>query len=314
MEQLRDVKGAVTVSARRSLAGREIWGRPALRRYEPKSIRYPRDYSGSTNLSISCTQTELPAKQQAKLVSEWCETLPGLRRVKRIWFHSRASQELFEAACRVPQLEALYIGLSGIDDLSPLTDCENLRYLHIGGFVKLESFDPLASLSRLKWLQLGNVREMLDLKPVAALTGLKGLGISGTESKRLTLQSFEPLSALVDLEWLHLGSVSALDYSLRPFAQMRKLKFLGLPNYSPVEEFAALSLRLGPDVCKWLQPYVRFDPTCFPCRSCKQNWRVMCSGKGGRLLCPACDTVPLARHVLRFNRARHAAMSAGYPG
>jgi hypothetical protein len=84
----------------------DFWTREPQRSMAPVSIRSPNDYDGGEALAISCIQTELPAREQRRLVERWCSELPGLSRVCWLWFHSRVPQELFEAVRRAGISEA----------------------------------------------------------------------------------------------------------------------------------------------------------------------------------------------------------------
>jgi hypothetical protein len=288
---------------------REFWARKAQRDITPDPIVSPDEYCGSEYLSISCTQTDLPVREQRKLVERWCELLPTLKHVRWLWFYSRVPQELFDAACRLEQLEALYFKWTGVTDFSSLTHCPKLKYLHIGSSASAKSIEPLGKLTQLKWLQIDNVKAATSVEPLSSLTNLEGLGFTGSEFRRYTLESFDPLANLTKLQWLHLGAVHTKDLSLRAFAGLKDLQFLGVGNYFPVAELAWLSLQLDSSVCQWLNPYVRMHSSVFPCCKCKKNWKVKTSGKGSKLLCPTCDSVKLARHVARFNAARAAAQA-----
>lgn len=285
----------------------EFWARESQRAMEPKCISSPDEYDGSPYLAISCTQTDLPDREQARLVETWCHLLPTLDEVQWLWFYSRVPQCLFDAACQIPALRGLYVKWSGIENLEPLTQCTNLTHLKLGSSPGIRSLDPLGCLTWLKWLQVDNVRAAKTVEPLQSLKRLEGLGFTGGEFKNYTIHSFEPLGCMTNLRWLHLGSVHTEDQSLKTFANLKNLEFLGLGNFFPLEEFAWLSLRLSPSVCEWLQPYVKAHSSVFPCPRCKANWKVLASGKRGRLLCPTCDSVKLARHVMRFNAAREAA-------
>ncbi len=272
---------------------------------------HPDEFAGGPCLSIACTQTDLPDKKQKHLVDTWCRVLPTLRDVQWVWFYSKVPQRLFEAACQLPQLTGLYIKWSGIEDLEPLSQCARLSHLKLGSSAGVQSIDPIGRLGNLKWLQVENVKTATSLVPLSSLTALEGFGLTGAEFKNYTIDSFDPLAHMTNLTWLHLGGVRTQDRSLKALANLRNLQWLGLGNFFPYEEFARLSLHLPPSVCNWLQPYARMHSSMFPCRKCKQNWQVMTSGKGSHRLCPTCDSLKLARHVLKFNAAREAAKKAG---
>jgi len=275
--------------------------------FPPEAISDPSEWSGQPYVHVICTQTGLPPRQQKQLVKKWCDALPSMTAVKILWFGSRVSQELFDAACEMPNIESLYLKWNGVKDLSPIASLERLRHLHLGASTSVQSLIPLAGLGSLQWLQIESSLRHFSLEPLQGLSHLEGLGFLGVEGKQHSLPSLAPLSALQQLRWLHLGSVHVSDGSLRPLAALKKLEWLGIGNFFELEEFAWLSTRLPSTKCDWLKPFCRFHPSVFPCRKCKANWCVMTSGKGSRLLCPSCDTLELAKHVMAFTAAADSA-------
>jgi hypothetical protein len=274
----------------------------------PPALQNPADYQGSNLLSISLN-SQVPARQRQAWLREWCQVLPSLTDVQWLWLGApRVSQELFGAACRLPALKGLDIGQSAICSLEPLRLLAGqLEVLVVGSSPSIVSIEPLAALNRLRWLRLDNVVSAHSLSPLQALTGLQGLGLTGLESSPLKLETLAPLAKLAALQWLHLGAIRVIDESLRPLAGLSGLRFLGLSNRFPVEEFARLSLHIGPEVCEWCQPFNRAHSSVFPCRTCKINWRVQPAGLGSKLLCPTCDTKRLAGYITKFRAARDSA-------
>src|SRR5207342_506327 len=112
--------------------GRSFWAHHPDDRFPPPCIRTPDEADGSDRLSIACTQTELPAKAQRELVQRWCDELPGMTQVRYVWFQSKVPQALFDAACRLPNLEGLFVKWSSIDSLEPLLQPAGLRYVYVG--------------------------------------------------------------------------------------------------------------------------------------------------------------------------------------
>jgi len=273
---------------------------------EPKSIRTPQEFTGGESVAIACTQLDMPPRQQQRLVDEWCEAIPRLEGVRRLWFNSRTSQAMFEAACRLPTLESLSIKWSGIRDRGALAHLPRLRHLHVGQSGAVESLEPLGGLHGLRWLQVEGTTKAPSIEPLGRLTQLEGLGLVGSDGKAMTVPSFEPLSALTALTWFHLGAMRAADGSLRPLAALRNLQWLGLPNWFAMPEYAWLATRLPGTRCDQLQPFMRFHPSVFRCPTCKTRGRVMTCGKGSKLLCPHCDTRKLAQHVFAFEQAASA--------
>jgi len=95
------------------------WYHRPLRNFPPTIIRYSSEYDGGDRLCLVCAQTDIPAKKQRELVCEWCDLLPSLTEVRTLWFQSKVTQELFEAACGIKKLEGLYIKWS---DIKPRAD------------------------------------------------------------------------------------------------------------------------------------------------------------------------------------------------
>ena len=96
------------------------WPARQLRGDIPPAIREPSKYIGGDILNIACTQTSLTKSRQQKLVNEWCNLLPTLQ-IKTLVFSSKVSQQLFEAACNIPHLEALSIKWSSIVSFEPIS-------------------------------------------------------------------------------------------------------------------------------------------------------------------------------------------------
>ena len=283
------------------------WGEWVKSGREPRTVRHPADYTGGDTLSIVCTQLDLPAKAQRQLVHDWCEALPRLTGLRTLWFHSRVPQDLFDAACAVPGLEGLWIKWSGVRSLDAVSAARSLRYLHIGQSGGIESTAPLSALDTLAWLQIGGTAKCPTLDFVAPLTQLRGFGFVGGDGKPLLVPTLEPLAAHTRLEWLHLGAIKVSDGSLSPLGDLQGLRWLGLPNHFALQEFAWLSTRLAHTACDWLAPFACFHRSVFPCPACRTRCRVMTTGKGSKLLCPACDNARLARQVQAFEAAAHTA-------
>lgn len=270
----------------------------------PPALQDPADYQSSELLHIALN-SDVPARKRKVWLQQWCEVLPSLIDVQWLWLSApRVSQELFDAACRLPRLKGLDIRLSGVRSLEPLRSrAGELEVLIVGSAPGIESIEPLAAMNKLRWLRLDNVVSARSLAPLQALTGLQGLGFTGVETKPHEVETLAPLAGLTELQWLHLGAMRVADGSLRPLAGLTALRFLGLPNYFPAEEFARLSLHIRPEVCQWCQPFNRAHSSVFPCRTCKTNWRVQPSGRGSKLLCPTCDTDALAGYIAKFRDA-----------
>ncbi len=272
----------------------------------PKALRAPDEYDGVADLAIRCTQLDLPAAQQRKLVAQWVQALPSMQGVRRLWFDSRMSQELFDAACRIEGLEDLWIHWSGIASLQAVAGLHGLKRFRLGQSASVVSLEPLAGLAGLQWLFLGGIAKVPGLEPLATLTGLEGLFVAGNESKPLVVPTLAPLAKLRRLRWLHLGALRVAAGGLEPLGELRGVEYLGLPNFFTCEAFAQLAAHLPGTRGDWLVPYARQHPSVFTCGRCRQRGKVLTAGTPARSLCPGCDAEVLARHVMRYRAAQQA--------
>ena len=281
--------------------------RPALD-FPPRTVRDPADYDGSQRLSLAITQTTLKPVQQKALVREWCALLPTLDKVRTLWFHTKVTQEMFEAACAMPDLEGLYIKWSAITSLAPIAGLKRLAHLHLGGAPSATHIEALSQLQALVSLDIANVRAASDLRFLQGLPKLRELSISGDSNslKPLLIESLVPLTALSELELLTLTTVRLADGSLAPLAELPRLTHLGLANMFPMEEYARLAGR-RPDIqCD------RFEPSYGPneslrCKACGQHSLFALTGKGKPWLCQHCDAKRLAQHDAGFRALVKAA-------
>jgi len=193
-------------------------------RFPPPAIRRPQEYTGGDRLAVACTQTDLPAREQRALVREWCDALPTLKGIKLLWFSSRVSQDLFDAACQVPGLEGLYIKWSGIKDLASIERSSELRYFHLGQSSFVKSISPLARKLNLRWLGLELLSKVRDLEPLAQLTGLEGLSLEGSMGTAWRVKSLAPVGALSNLRYLSIANLRSEDRSLAGIFSLSKLE------------------------------------------------------------------------------------------
>lgn len=276
--------------------------------FPPPTVQEIEEYDGSDRLSIACTQTRLKPAEQKKLVQRWCEYLPTLKNLKYLWFVSRVTQQMFDAATQLPSLEGLYVKWGGVTDFSSISRMKKLRALHMAGCPSLVHLEALASLKKLEWLDLCNIRAASDLSFVKRLPQLLGLEIAGDTNslKYLKVDSLKPLEALKKLQWLNLDYVKAPDKDLVCLGKLRKLKYLHLCNVFSMEAVAALAGQI-PDVhCDMLRP-IFFDVNWTECKKCGEKSLVMLTGKGIPMSCRDCDAERIRKHVEKFEELVAAA-------
>jgi len=200
-----------------------FWTRTHRSGLPAQAIRSPSELENSDSLNIACTQTELSPSSQRKLVDAWCQCLPTLEGVKYLWFSSRASQKLFDAACSIPGLEGLHIKWSGVESLESIREAPTLRHLHLGSSARVQSIDPIAEMSELRSLGLINTKRVADLTPLASLTRLEELMIGGDGSTQC-VANLKPLGHLVNLKYLCIDNLRSSDKSLVPLFALRNLE------------------------------------------------------------------------------------------
>jgi hypothetical protein len=217
---------------------RYFWNRHPHKDFPPPPILLPEEISPSDRLNIACTQTELSAYRQKKLVLSWCELLPTLDHVKYLWLSSRVPQSLFDAACQVPGLESLWVKWSGsgITTIEAVTRAKELRYFHLGSSTSLQSIEPLADMRQLLWLGLENVKRIRALDPIGGLTRLEGLTVEGSMWTTQHVNTLAPISGLSNLRYLNLANLRSDDQTLAPLFALQRLEtFIAAQWWDPAE-------------------------------------------------------------------------------
>ena len=161
----------------------------------------------------------------------------------QLWLSSKVPQELFDAACRMPNLTGLWIKWSSVKNIVSLECAPQLRQLHIGSATSLASIAPLRQLPGLKWLGLENLRLVPDLRVVGALTALEGLTLEGSMWTPWTVETLAPLASLPELKYLSIANLRTQDRTLAPLLALRKLEEFISAKWWDDEELAELRRR-----------------------------------------------------------------------
>jgi hypothetical protein len=203
----------------------------------PPPIAGPDEYGGSPNLNVVCTQIYgQTAYAQKKLVDAWCKALPGIDRIRTLWFSSRVPQRLFDAACSIPGLEGLYVKWSGIKSLAALEQAQGLRYLHLGSSTGVESIEPLGRMTQLRWLNIESFKKIARLDPLSNLTMLDGLSVHGSTWTTQRVETLAPIGALEQLRFLSLINLRSQDKTLRPLDPLTNLEAFRSSLWWPEDE------------------------------------------------------------------------------
>lgn len=212
--------------------------------FPPESVESPGEIVRPRRcLNVVCTQLEMPAAAQRKLVQSWCDVLPTLKSVEYMWFHSRVPQHLFDAACQVPQLKGLYIKWSGVKSIEAVSQARHLESLHLGDSAQVESIDCLGSMTGLRWLDLVNIKRVSRLDPLAKLARLEGLGVEGSTWTTQRVESLAPIGQLTGLRYLSIVNLRSDDKTLEPLFALSRLETFHAAAWWKSEEVAELRRR-----------------------------------------------------------------------
>jgi Leucine-rich repeat (LRR) protein len=232
-----------------------FWWRDRAGNWPPKSITYFEDYIPGERLNLNITQLDVSDYQQRKIVDRWCQKLPGLSEVNFLWFSSRVSQKMFEAACQMPNLVGLNIKWSGIKTLDSLKLLKSLRHLSLGSSSQVESIEPLGELTNLVTLELEQLNKIKDFSLISRLDQLEGLGIDGSIWTTQIIETLTPLENLHSLKYLTLTNAKVLDQSLDPLLGLTKLVRFNCALNLPKAEFEKLKslpqLKFGNVAASW---------------------------------------------------------------
>ena len=220
-----------------------FWYWQPANNFPPPTVTRPAEFDGGDRLNIACTQTDLGASEERKIVTAWCDHLPNLSELKLLWFSSRVPQRLFEAACHVPNLEGLYIKWSGIDDLSHIRAANALRYFHLGQSARVTSIEALGDCHRLRSLGLELLSRIRDLRPLSKLIDLEALSLEGSMGTAWRVATLAPLGSLVNLHYLSVANLRADDQSLSGLYSLRQLRTFRHGNWWNAEELAEIRRR-----------------------------------------------------------------------
>ncbi len=267
----------------------------------PPTIRYSSEYQGQDDLRIACTQLGISQTKQKKVVQEWIELLPSLKHVKHLWFYSRVPQELFNSATEMPQLRSLFLKWSGngVTDLENIGKLELLERLYIGSCTQIETLNSLKGLSELKWLEMHELKKINDITGISALTNLIGLIFTGGMFGKQCLDNIAPIAKLSNLEYLDFYRLKVESGDISPITQLKALKYLNIPIYYPMNEYAKIYAAL-PNCDHGIYAYRK---TGEKCEKCESGELVLPMDKGKRALCTVCKPDKIKKLIEVFSSA-----------
>lgn len=210
------------------------WGLLENQIPEHKPLVHVKDYNGSDDLVLGITQLDLPAKEQSKIVDQWCDYLINEKLpARRVWTYSRVSQKIFDAICHQTQLEGVWIKWGVYPDISKIVNLPSLKYLHLGGGAGIEDISMLEELKNLVSLECSHLYKISDYSFLGRMNRVEDLLIEGDaygSMKKVTLKSLNFLEQMPQLIRLSLCMTKIEDHSYLPILKIKSLKYLDLPN------------------------------------------------------------------------------------
>ena len=194
--------------------------------HNPKIVIEPHEYTGGPELFLDVKPLgrDVPEAQRRKRVAAWCELLPTLTDVRRLWLFSHVPKRLFEAACELANLEALYVKWGNADDLSPLSALQNLRHVHLGSLTKVTDITPLAAMQQLRSLEIENFKRVEIFDDLAGLSGLELLHLDGSIWTEQKIASLDPIGHMSGLRSFSMINARLRSKSFDPLLNLHQLE------------------------------------------------------------------------------------------
>ncbi len=176
-------------------------------------------------------------KVRQAIEEKWIDTLPKLKKVKRLSVRHRVKQEFFEAICDMPNLEDLMFWSSTVEDISSISKLKKLNNLKLWSFSRLKDISSLLSLKKLIVLSIVRCFKVENYEVLGKMKQLVGLELCGDTfaPKNLMINSLIPFEALKNLKHLDLSSASVVDKSYESILKMSNLERLDLVVKVPKE-------------------------------------------------------------------------------
>lgn len=209
----------------------------------PETSFEPHDYAGGAGLFLDAKplgRIDEPESHGRKRVETWIELLPSLTEVRQLWLFCHVPKRLFEAACRLPNLETLYVKWGNADGLSPLSNLEHLRHVHLGSMTKVTDVNPLGTMTQLISLEIENFKGVTDFGPLANLTTLEGLALDGSIWTEQKIESLEPIGQMSGLRTFSMINARLRTRSFDPLLKLEQLEHFRWHDWFPDSEFEKL--------------------------------------------------------------------------
>ena len=177
--------------------------------------RYPfiinvNEYRGESVIKLCPSQhQDVSSYQQAKITSGFVDfLLSQTYPIKEMQVCTIITQKVFDAICNQSNLESLRIKCFRGNDISSITKLTKLKKLFIESGTGITDISPLANMEQLEVLILGNTKKIFDYSCLGKLHDLKVFGVCWYRtyygSEKLKMQSDTFLDSMPNLEYVDL--------------------------------------------------------------------------------------------------------------
>ena len=101
-----------------------------------------------------------------KLVNSNTSSLQYCTKVRYLDLGHNEDLTDFSFLAKMPDLQIAVLSMTGISDLSPISNCKELIYLEMGNTPRMHDISPLASCSKLRHLNIGTNAGISDISPL----------------------------------------------------------------------------------------------------------------------------------------------------
>jgi hypothetical protein len=209
----------------------------------PPSISFPSEIGSKKELSITYHKPYLSTSEKKKWINEWINAFPSLENIRIIWLNWRVNQEIFDAICKIPNIEGIWIKCSNIENLECITAINKLQYFHLGSSPSLVSIEILSHLKELQWLGLENIKKIRNIQVIGKINGLVGLSIEGSMWTTQKVKSLIPIGKLRKLRFLSIANLRSDDKTLSPLYSLNCLETFITALWWNTEEFEEIKRR-----------------------------------------------------------------------
>ncbi len=147
-----------------------------------KIIHTVAEYDGSEQCRISCTQLQARYSDSEcrRILKDWIHFLKtNPTAFRALHFNSHVPQALFDAVCCQENLTELRLKWGNYSNLASLTKLDHLQYLYLGSCPSVQDLTPITQCQELVVLYIENFKRITDYSALQKLNRLEQLVISG---------------------------------------------------------------------------------------------------------------------------------------